>query len=67
MTISDAVTTIAKGLPPTFLGLCALNALFLIAFGWFVLRVAEIRTAQEAQRMVVLEKLLDTCLQKEKR
>jgi len=62
MTISESVQAIVKGLPPSFLGLCVLNTLFLICFGWFVLRVAEVRSAQEAQRMQVLDKLLTGCL-----
>lgn len=65
MTITESVQTIVRGLPPSFLGLCVLNALFLICFGWFVLRVAEVRSAQEAQRMQVFDKLLTACVRQE--
>lgn len=62
MTISETIETIAKGLPPSFLGLCAINALFLISFGWFVLKVAEVRSAQEIARIAVIDKIVTSCL-----
>lgn len=65
MTISETVEAIAKGLPPSFLGLCVLNMLFLATFGWFVLRVAEVRQANETARMSAIEKVLTACLQKQ--
>lgn len=66
MTIPETVEAIVKGLPPSFLGLCVLNMIFLATFGWFVLRVAEVRQAHEAARMSAIEKVLTACLQQTK-
>ena len=60
--IAEVSKTLIGALPPTFLALCLLNAVFLVVFAWFLAHVLEVPQNRDQQRSELIAKMLDRCL-----